>query len=326
MPAITKVAHLLSANKTNPLTWWLAGLSLAVMASLSSNVFVLIGICVSSLVPIKLCRDDSPWAQSISFYIKLAAIVVALRVIFRIIFNLGSSTKDAFLLLPSIDIDFGFGNALKLFGPISQEAFTLALLDGFRLAAIILAVGMANSLANPRKLLKSTPGALYEIATAISIAINLAPQLIASLGRVRRARSLRGQSKGIKAVTGIVIPVLEDTIDQSMGLAASMSARGFGRKGDRSYTQVIGARLLAFLAICLIVTGSALLLFSPEQQTLELVILFVGLVAAGFSVKLSSARATITRYRKEPWRLGDAIILTISLVLVVLAFGGVFAK
>lgn len=326
MAVTARAAHLLSAQKTNPLTWWLAGLSLAVVASLTGNVLILIGICVASLLTIRLCRDESPWAQSISFYIKLAAIVITLRVLFRIIFNLGSSTKDALFILPSLDIDFGFGNALKLFGPISQEAFTLALADGFRLAAIILAVGMANSLANPRKLLKSTPGALYEIATAISIAINLAPQLIASLGRVRRARSLRGQSKGIKAITGIVIPVLEDTIDQSMGLAASMAARGFGRKGNRTNFQIIGARLLAFLAISLIVTGSALLLFSPGQKVIQLTVLFVGLVAAGFSVKLSSARATITRYRKEPWRLGDAVILLVSVSLMALAFGGVFAR
>jgi energy-coupling factor transport system permease protein len=326
MSAQTRAVHFLSARKTNPLTWWLAGISLAVVASLSSNVFVLLAICAGSLLTIKLCRDDSPWAQSIGFYIKLAAIVIALRVSFRIVFNLGSSTKDAFLLLPSIDLNLGFGNTLKLFGPISYQAFNLALVDGFRLAAIILAIGMANSLANPRKLLKSTPGALYEIATAISIAINLAPQLIASLGRVRRARSLRGQSKGIKSITGIVIPVLEDTIDQSMGLAASMSARGFGRKGNRSNFQVIGARLLAFAAICLIITGSALLLSSPDQQSIHLVVIALGLLAAAISVKLSSARATITRYRKEPWRIGDLAILLISTLLVFLAFAGVFAR
>ena len=326
MSAPTRAVHLVSAHKTNPLSWWLAGLSLAVVASLSNNVFVLVAISVGALSIIRLCRDDSPSAQSIGFYIKLAAIVIALRVLFRIIFNLGSSTKDAFLLLPSIDVDLGFGNALKLFGPISAASFNLALVDGFRLAAIILAIGMANSLANPRKLLKSTPGALYEIATALSIAINLAPQLIASLNRVRRARSLRWQSKGMKAITGIVIPVLEDTIDQSMGLAASMSARGFGRKGNRSKFQIIGARLLAFLAICFIVTGAALLLFSPDQQVLELTLLCLGLVLAVVSIKLSSTRGTITRYRKEPWRLGDVIILTTSVVLVVLAFGGAFAK
>jgi energy-coupling factor transporter transmembrane protein EcfT len=105
-----------------------------------------------------------------------------------------------------------------------------------------------------------------------------------------------------------------------------MSSRGFGRKGNRTNFQIIGARLLAFLAICLIVTGSALLLFSPDQQAAQLTVLLVGLVAAGFSVKLSSARATITRYRKEPWRLGDVVILCVSVSLVVLAFGGVFAR
>ncbi len=326
MSAPTRAVHLVSAHKTNPLSWWLAGLSLAVVASLTSNIFVLLAICVGTLSIIRLCRDDSAWAQSIGFYIKLAGIVIALRVGFRIIFNLGSSTKDAFLLLPSVDIDLGFGNSLKLFGPISATAFNFALVDGFRLAAIILAIGMANSLANPRKLLKSTPGALYEIATALSIAINLAPQLIASLNRVRRARSLRGQSKGMKAITGIVIPVLEDTIDQSMGLAASMSARGFGRKGNRSKFQIIGARFLAFIAICFIVSGSALLLFSPDQRILELTFLALGLALAVVSIKLSSTRGTITRYRKEPWRLGDAIILPTSLVLLVLAFGGALAK
>jgi energy-coupling factor transport system permease protein len=326
MAAPSKAVHLVSAYKTNPLSWWLAGLSLAMVASLTSNIFVLLSICIGTLSIIRLCRDDSPWAQSIGFYIKLASIVVALRVLFRIIFNLGSSTKDAFLLLPSIDIDFGFGNSLKLFGPLSATAMNFALVDGFRLAAIILAVGMANSLANPRKLLKSTPGALYEIATALSIAINLAPQLIASLNRVRRARSLRGQSKGMKAITGIVIPVLEDTIDQSMGLAASMSARGFGRKGNRSKFQIISARLLAFLAIILIVTGAALLLFSPDQQVLELTFLLIGLVLAVISIRLSSTRGTITRYRKEPWRLGDAVILTSSALLMLLAFGGVFSR
>ena len=130
----------------------------------------------------------------------------------------------------------------------------------------------------------------------------------------------------MKAITGIVIPVLEDTIDQSMGLAASMSARGFGRKGTRSNFQIISARLLAFIAICFIVSGSALLLFSPDQQFLELTFLFVGLLLAVISIKLSSTQGTITRYRKEPWRLGDAIIIAPSLTLVALAFGGAFSR
>jgi hypothetical protein len=74
------------------------------------------------------------------------------------------------------------------------------------------------------------------------------------------------------------------------------------------------------------VTGAALLLFSPDQQVLELTFLSIGLVLAVISIRLSSTRGTITRYRKEPWRLGDSIILAASILLVVLAFGGAFAR
>jgi hypothetical protein len=76
----------------------------------------------------------------------------------------------------------------------------------------------------------------------------------------------------------------------------------------------------------LIITGSALLLFSPDQQSVHLVVIALGLLAAAISVKLSSARATITRYRKEPWRIGDLVILLTSTLLVFLAFAGVFAR
>ena len=276
------------------------------------------------MLTVFLARDESPWAKSIGFYLKLAAIVVTLRVVFRIILNLGTSTTDAFLLLPSVEFDVGFGNVVHLFGPMSELSLLAAFTDGFRLAAIILSVGMANSLANPRKILKATPGALYEIATAISIAINLAPQLIMSLNRVRRAKSLRGRSKGIKSLTGIVIPVLEDTIEQSMALAASMSSRGFGRRGTRSSFQILAARLLGFLAVCLCVTGVVLLLISPDQQLIDLAIVFLGLVAAVITIRISSTKATRTRFRTEPWRLGDLVVLALSLTLLFLAFGGVF--
>jgi len=325
MSVTSQKAHLLRANKTNPASWWIAGISLSLVSSLTGNLLVLISICIGTMLTVFLARDESPWAKSIGFYLKLAAVVVSLRVVFRIIFNLGTATSEAFLLLPSLEFDVGFGNTIHLFGPMSELSLMAAFTDGFRLAAIILSVGMANSLANPRKILKATPGALYEIATAISIAINLAPQLISSLNRVRRARSLRGRSKGIKSLAGIVIPVLEDTIEQSMALAASMSARGFGRRGRRTALQILIARLLGFLAVCLCVTGVVLLLISPDQQFIDLAIVFLGLVAAGFTIRISSTKATRTRYRSEPWRLGDVVVFAVSITLLLLAFGGAFA-
>ena len=278
------------------------------------------------MVTVWLCRDESPWSRSISFYIQLGGIVVLLRLLFRIVFNLADAATDVAITLPSLSIDLGFGNSIHLLGAVSTLSIHAALVDGFRLAAIILSIGMANSLANPRKLLRATPGALYEVATAISIAINLAPQLITSLKLVRRARGLRGHSKGIKALTGIVIPVLEDTIDKSMQLAASMSARGFGRKTNRNSTQLLLARIATALTLILLTVGVAMLLFSPAQQFVDLIVIIAGFVSAGVTLRLSSTRTTRTKYIVQRWRLGDAIVIASSTILLVAAFSGVFAK
>jgi len=321
---LTKPNHLLSAGRTHPGAWWLAGISLALSASLSSNLLVLLGICALAMSTVRLCRDESPWARSIRFYLILGFVVVVLRVLFRVVFNLADARTDIFLSLPSISIDLGFGNTLHLLGAISVLSMKAALVDGLRLAAIILAIGMANSLANPRKLLRATPGALYEIATAISIAINLAPQLITSLNRVRRSRGLRGHSKGIKAIPGIVIPVLEDTIEQSMQLAASMSARGFGRRGNRTTKNVLITRITTFLALTFIVAGVAMLLISNASQLIDLSVLVTGLVFAFISFKLSSGRVNRTQYIVLRWQLGDAVVLTLGALVLLSAFAGVF--
>lgn len=317
---------LLHSSKTNPLTWWLVGLSFALTASLSGNILVLVGIAIISMSLVKLFRGDAPWSRSIKFYLQLAATVIVLRILFRIIFNLEVAPENTLLNLPGFEINLGFGSTLQLFGPISALSFYAAMTDGVRLAAIILSVGMANSLANPRKLLKATPGALYEVATAISISINLAPQLISSLTRVRRARALRGSAQGVKSLPGIVIPVLEDTIGQSLDLAASMSARGFGRKGSVNNSRLLTSRFVGLGALTLLASGIALLLISPNAQLIDLGLITVGFTLAVLYVKMSALGSSRTTFRPQPWRVGDGILLVGAALILVFAFSGVFAK
>ena len=279
---------------------------------------------VSSQLLALLFHDSANWKKSIGFYLRLGLAILMIRVLFRIIFNLETDPTNPVLNLPTLVIQLSESASLNLFGPISSASLTAAILDGLRLTAIVLSVGMANTLANPRKLLKSTPGALYEIATAISISVNLAPQLITSIARVRRARSLRGQSKGVRAVPGIVIPILEDTLDQSMSLAASMSARGFGRKGEQSHFSLTLIRLSGLAAITFICLGVFLLLVTPETRVLDFSLIISGLAGAFLYIKMSSMGSLKTRYRKEPLRLGDYLLLLVSISLVVLFVSGVF--
>ena len=314
-----------NAQNTNPATWWLVGICLAVLASLTTSALLLLFIAVGSMLIVLLCRDQSSWSKSIKFYLLLAIAVILIRVIFRIIFNLETAPSNPILVLPSLEISLGFGSSLRLFGAISATSLMAAITDGLRLAAIILSMGMANSLANPRKLLRQTPGALYEIATAISIAINLAPQLISSLNRVRRARKLRGESKGLRALPGLVIPVLEDTIDQSMALAASMAARGFGRRSEASSLRIGATRFTGLTATTLLALGATLLLISPQNQALDLILLLSGLSASVIYIRLSALGATRTRYSRAGWRFLDFLVILSGLSLLALSFSGVIS-
>ena len=80
---------------------------------------------------------------------------------------------------------------IRLLGPVTREALLAGLYDGLRLAAIVICIGAANSLANPKRLLKSVPPALYEIGTTLVVAVTVFPQLADSARRVRAAQALR---------------------------------------------------------------------------------------------------------------------------------------
>jgi energy-coupling factor transport system permease protein len=224
------------------------------------------------------------------------------------------------IALPRLQLNLGF-TSIEFLGDVSWHSIYGALIDGARLAAIILAVAIATTLANPRKLLKSAPGALYEIATSVSVAINLAPQLIESFNRVRRARQLRGKSKRTSQLAGIVIPVLEDTLDRSLLLAASMDARGFGRKGAQSPRELLVARGLGLAGLVLNLCGIFILL-SGFGSGVALGLIILGLFSAAMSVRLTSRRKVRTNLVKQNRTSLDYVICVCILALLLANFAG----
>ena len=93
--------------------------------------------------------------------------------------------------LPEIPLpDWVLG--IHLLGPVTRESLLAGLYDGLRLATIVICVGAANSLANPKRLLRSVPAALHEVGAALVVAVTVLPQLADSARRVRAAQALRG--------------------------------------------------------------------------------------------------------------------------------------
>lgn len=317
-----KISDSLS-KKPSPLSWWLLALAMAVFAGASSELWTQVIIAAAALGLVLVFREDSPWSRSVRFYLFLAGFVVLARVLFRIIFNIQNPDEQTAISLPGFSINLGFGPPVTLLGDVSVSSLIDGATDGFRLAAIIVSIGMASSLANPRQLLKSTPSALYEIASAISVAINLAPQIIASLQRVRKARSLRGRSSGLGSMAGTVIPVLEDAIDSSLALAASMDSRGFGRRGEMSKNTLLAARTFSLTAVGAFAIGSFLLLAGSALES-GLAVIGIGLVATFLTVRINSKARIRTRYEKHSFGSFDFVLAVASLILFVLAIGGWF--
>lgn len=303
----------LSASKLHPATWWLLGLCLAAAASLADSIFMIGLVLAFAIFAMLLLREDAPWSRSIRFYLFLGSFVVMMRVLFRIVFN--SSNPSDPIALNLVAINFA---GIDFLGAVTWVTLQTAVTDGLRLAAIIISIGMANTLANPKRLLKSTPGALYELATSMTVAINLAPQLIESLQRVRRARALRGRSQGISQLSSIVIPVLEDTIDQSLALAASMDSRGFGRRGHLSNSQVVLGRALSLGGILLILIATYFLL-ATNATAFAVSLIATGVVALFFTIRLASRRNLRTRFRKQKPRARDATIACVGIAWIITA-------
>lgn len=290
----------------HPAAWWLWALGLATAASRTLDPLLLGLIVAVACVVVVARRSDAPWALSFRLYLFLGVLVVVVRVAFRIVCGGGEGTT-ILLHLPAIPLpDWAAG--VRLFGPVSYESLRAGFCDGLRLATMIICLGAANALANPKRLLKAMPAALYEVGAAVVVAMSVFPQLAESVVRVRRARRLRGDTgSGVRALRSVVIPVLEDALERSMQLAASMDSRGYGRAGEQSRTsrRVTGALLvtgLMGLCIGIYATNDA-----TTPRWLAAPMLALGVALAGTGFVLSGRRVRRTRYRPDRWHAAEVL-------------------
>ncbi|WP_410608507.1 CbiQ family ECF transporter T component [Amycolatopsis sp. lyj-109] len=299
----------------HPGAWWAWALALAVAASRTTNPLLLgLIIAVAGFV-VANRRTDAPWALAFRLYVYVGALIVASRVLFRIVIG-GEDGGHVLFRLPRIPLAAG----LSLFGPTSAEELLGGFYDGLRLATMVVCIGAANALANPKRLLKAVPGALYEVGTAVTVALTVAPQLVESVQRVRRARRLRaGPRRGLRAVKGIVVPVLEDAMDRSLRLAAAMDSRGYGRRAYLSagLRALIAACVLAGLAgVCVGVYG----VLDGTSSWLGVPLLAGGLGVAIVGFVLGGRRVRRTAYRPDPWRWPETLVVAAGIGACALLF------
>ncbi len=290
----------------HPGAWWVWAIGLAVAASRTTNP-LLLGLVIGVLaVVVSARRSDAPWAGLFRVYMLAGVFVVGMRVGLRIVFG-GDDGTHVLFALPQIPLPDAVG--VTIGGPVTLESVLAALYDGLRLATIIACVGAANVLADARRLLRSVPNALFEIGTAIVVALSVAPQLVESVLRVRRARRLRGgRSTGLRSLPGTLLPVLADALDRSLALAAAMDSRGYGRTADVPARErhVTGGLVLAGLTGVGIGLYGVLDATSPAWLGLPMVVLGIGAGAIG--LRLGGRRLRRTTYRPDPWQRDETLV------------------
>ncbi|WP_460850191.1 energy-coupling factor transporter transmembrane component T [Nocardioides ultimimeridianus] len=287
----------------HPVAWWCWAIGLATYASFLTNPVLLLMLMAVAAVTVLTCRSDQTWARSFRLYLWLAVVVVLTRVLFAIVLGT-SSAGHTILPLPQVPLP-SWAAGITLLGPFTREELLVALDDGLRLAAILVAVGAANALANPKRLMRSLPPALYEIGTAMVVAITVIPQLADSAARIRAAQALRGGPTGrfrrIRGVRRTLVPILEDAFERSLSLAAGMDARGYGRAGQATASERRRTGALLIAGLCGVAVGVYAMLDQTAPRLLAVPMLVLGVGAALVGFVAAGRRVHRTRYRAERW-------------------------
>lgn len=284
----------------HPVAWWLWGLLLGAAAIRITNPW-LSGLLIAAIwLVVAARRREVPWARSYSRFLRLGIAVVVIRLLLQAVFAPQVPGSELFAL-PEVDLP-SWAAGVTVGGAVTAESMLQAFYESLRLVGLLAAVGAANSLADPHRLLRTLPSTLYEAGVAVTVALSLTPQAIGAVAQVRDARRLRGRpTRGLAAVRGVAVPVLEGALDRSVSMAASMDARGFGRSdlvdgGRRRLMHGLSLAGLVALGV-----GAYGLLDAGAPAGLRLPPMVVGAGLLTVSLVAGRSRSRRTRYRPDPW-------------------------
>ncbi|WP_247615384.1 energy-coupling factor transporter transmembrane component T [Streptomyces tagetis] len=288
------------SGAVHPGAWWLWALALGTAATRTTNPLLLGLLVAVSAYVVTARRPHAPWARSYGAFVKLALAVLVIRLLFTTVLGSPIPGTHVLVTLPEVPLP-DWAQGIRLGGRVTAEGLVFALYDALRLAALLICVGAANALANPSRLLKSLPGALYETGVAVVVALTFAPNLIADVQRLRAARRLRGRpDRGVRGLLQVGLPVLEGALERSVALAAAMDARGYGRTArvPAAVRRTTAALTLGgLLGVCAGTYG----LLTAEGGTYGVPVLLAGVAAALAGLRLGGRRSPRTRYRPDRW-------------------------
>ena len=298
----------------HPGAWWVWALGLVVAATRTTNPVVLGAIVAVAALVVASRRTASPWARSFVAFLVLGAVLLGVRLVVAALFMGTVPGTTVLVTLPEVALPDALAG-LRIGGPVTAEGLVFALYQGLALLAVLAAVGAANALADPRRLLRSVPGALYEVGVALVVALTYAPRLVEDALRVRKAQRLRGRpARGIRGLARTAVPVLEGGLASSIDLAAAMDSRGFARVGDVPTRWRRSAAALVLLGLMGTLVALFALLGGGLMPAAGVPLLAVSTALALTGAVMAGRRSRRTRYRPDPWLAPEWLATVAGLV------------
>jgi energy-coupling factor transport system permease protein len=274
-----------------------------VAATRTRNPLLLLLVGAAAAFVASSRRQPGAAGTAVGVFVRVGLVVIAIRVVLTAL--LGARIPGTTILtLPSVDLP-EWAAGVTLGGAVTWEQLLAAVYGGLQLAVVLVCFGAANAVASAYRLLRSVPPVLHEAGVAVGVAVSLTPQLVVSVGRVRAARRLRGRPGGLRGVTGTIIPVLEESLERAVHMAASMDVRGYGRTA----AVAAGRRRLAAGALLVglvgLLVGAYAVLDGTAPAVLRLPALAVGTVAVVAGLGLAGRRVRRTTHRPDHWGLSE---------------------
>ena len=294
----------------HPLAWWVWGACLAVaaMQTTDPNPFLLLPIGAVACYVVATCRGNAPWSRSLAFFLKLGAVVIAVRVVLEMAFGRRGEPGHVLFTLPHVPLP-SWATAVSIGGAVTLESVVTAFVLGLQIAVILVCFGATNSLSSPYRLLRCLPPVLYEAGVAVTVALSFTPELVESISAVRQARRLRGiPTSGLRGMRGIAVPVLEGALDRSVQLATSMDARGYGRRDQRAGASSTWAALAVGAGLLLAAVGVYGVVDAGSLFGLGLPVMATAVLLCALGLALGGRHRQRSRYRPDRWGLNECLI------------------
>jgi energy-coupling factor transport system permease protein len=289
----------------HPLAWtaWLAAAALPALSTRNPLYLSLVLIAVR-ITYVALGRRN-PTARSWSAFVRLGALMWLLSIPFVVLMSHGGSIV-LFRLPRSWPI---------IGGPVTLEALLYSFTGGLAVIALLLIFATFNIAVDQGRLLRMTPGFLYQAGIVTGIAVAFVPQMVATWQSIREAQQVRGHKvRGIRDLLPLLLPLLVTGLERAMNLAESMEARGFGGQILVATPRQRLAHQLALLGgLALVGLGLAINGFWPDLRLIGSLQLAGGILLMLWSFWDVGRRSKRTRYRRWPWNRIDRIVAAVGL-------------